>query len=70
MLQPGQKIMVKQNLRVDNFYGGSRFHNGMSKYCGLKGFVRGHVYYDSSKYSISVDPEGYDWTEAMLTVIE
>jgi len=70
MLGKGQKIRVKNDLVVDNFYGGGRFHNGMSKYKGLIGEVYGSMHYDKTKYAISVECEGYDWTEEMLEVIE
>ena len=70
MLKGGQKVKVKNDLMVDNFYGGGRFHNGMSKYKGKIGEVYGTKHYDETKYAISVECEGYDWTEAMLEVIE
>ena len=70
MLAVGQKVRVKKNLVVDKFYGGGRFHNGMSKYKGKVGTVRGVRHYDKSKYSIDVECEGYDWTEDMLEVIQ
>lgn len=69
MLKMGQKIRVKKNLVVDNFYGGGRFHNGMNRYKGKVGIVLAQKHYDTTKYGISVECEGYDWTEDMLEVI-
>lgn len=70
MLEIGQKVRVKKNLIVDNFYGGGRFHNGMSKYKGKIGKVGEARHYDNSKYGVSVECEGYDWTEEMLEIIK
>jgi hypothetical protein len=70
MLNIGQKVRVKANLIVDNFYGGKRFHNGMSRCLGKDGAIMGSPWYDSAVYGISQDKEGYDWTEAMLDIIE
>ena len=70
MLKSGQKVKVKTNLVVDKFYGGGMFHDGMHRYKGKIGEVYGPRHYDETKYAISVECEGYDWTEAMLEVIE
>ena len=70
MLNIGEKIKVKNSLVVDNFYGGGRFHNGMAKYKGMAGKVCGTKHYDKKYYAISVECEGYDWTEEMLERIE
>ena len=69
MLKEGQKVRVKKNLKVDIFYGGGRFHNGMSQYKGKTGEVLGVRLYDGLKYAISVENEGYDWTEEMLEIV-
>ena len=70
MLKVGQKVMVKNDLVVDKFYGGGRFHAGMAKYKGMKGEVLGVKHYDKTKYGISVECEGYDWTAEMLEVLQ
>lgn len=66
MLNPGQPVMIRKDLVPDSFYGGSRFHYGMSYYRGKKGTVIGPRHYDSTKFLLSIEHEGYDWTEEML----
>jgi hypothetical protein len=68
-MENGKKVKVKEDLVVDQFYGGKRFHNGMSKYLGKETTVAEKTHYGNNTYHIWVDLEGYDWTPEMLEVI-
>ncbi|MFL8710944.1 hypothetical protein Q3304_09260 [Clostridioides sp. GD02377] len=64
-----KKVKIKENLLVDEFYGGLRFHNGMNKFKGKVTVVSHIPHYCVYAYNLN-DCEGYDFTEEMLEIIE
>ncbi|MEK4360828.1 hypothetical protein NYE48_27865 [Paenibacillus sp. FSL M7-1455] len=69
-IKAGTKVKVRKDLKVDEFYGGLRFHNGMSKYRGKIATVQGKPHYNNNAYGIDIDLEGYDWTSTMFEIVK
>jgi hypothetical protein len=42
----------------------------MKYHLGKEAVVRAKAHYDENLYRISIDLEGYDWTEDMLEILE
>lgn len=68
-LTKGTKVRVKEDLVVDEFYGGFRFHNGMAKYAGKDATIAAMPHYNKTAYKIDIDFEGYDWSVGMFDVV-
>ena len=68
-LQVGTKVRIKEDLVVDEFYNGLRFHNGMRKHIGKTTIIADVSHYNKNIFKIDVDLEGYDWTAGMFEVI-
>lgn len=64
-MNKGDKVIIRKDLIVDNFYGGLRFHNGMSRYKGKETEILCNPHYNKNAYRISGD-EGYDWSKEMF----
>lgn len=63
----GKKVRVKDNLIVDKFYGGLRFHNGMSLFKGKTFTVRGVPWYDSEGFYLE-NTDGYVFSKEMFEI--
>lgn len=68
-LQFGTKVKIKENLVVDEFYNGVRFHSGMSKHIGKTTTIADIPHYNKSVFKVDIDLEGYDWTAGMFEVV-
>ncbi len=68
-METGTKVRVKKDLVVDQFYGGNRFHNGMSKHVGKETTIASKTNQGDNIYHIWIDIEGYNWTDEMLEEI-
>lgn len=65
----GQKVRVRDDLVVDSFYDGLRFHAGMSRHKGKTATIQGTSPHSKKTYGIDIDLEGYEWSEIMLVEV-
>ncbi|MBC1229776.1 hypothetical protein HCB21_02945 [Listeria booriae] len=61
-----EAVRVRNDLEVNEFYDGHRFHAGMAKHKGKSTFVSSISHLDANLVHVACDNEGYFWTSSML----